>query len=129
MSVQPQTRYTIEQYLELERSTQQKHEYYRGDVVAMGGASYAHTVVVGAAGPRSDPYLVLLEQRWRLALELVYQLGHKTRTRERDILVLERVGHAADTLVPLHDHVLFLHGLPVDVLRRRGRCTRIACRT
>ena len=47
MSVQPQTRHTIEEYLDLERSTELKHEYYRGEVFAMGGASYAHTVVVG----------------------------------------------------------------------------------
>ena len=47
MSVQAKTRYTIEEYLALERSTLQKHEYYRGEVFAMGGASYAHTVVVG----------------------------------------------------------------------------------
>jgi Uma2 family endonuclease len=47
MSVQPKTRHTIEEYLALERSTQQKHEYYRGEVFAMEGASYAHTVIVG----------------------------------------------------------------------------------
>jgi len=47
MSVQPQTRHTIEEYLDLKRSTEPKHEYYRGEVFAMGGASYAHTVVVG----------------------------------------------------------------------------------
>jgi Uma2 family endonuclease len=36
-----------EEYLDLERSARQKHEYHRGEVFAMGDASYAHTVVVG----------------------------------------------------------------------------------
>jgi Uma2 family endonuclease len=47
MSVQVEPRYTLAEYLELERSTQVKHEYYRGEVFAMGGASFAHTVIVG----------------------------------------------------------------------------------
>ena len=47
MSVQPKTGYTLEQYLELERSTRVKHEYFRGEVFAMGGASFAHTVIAG----------------------------------------------------------------------------------
>lgn len=47
MSVQPETRYTLAEYLDLERSTQVKHEYFRGEVFAMGGASFAHTVIVG----------------------------------------------------------------------------------
>jgi Uma2 family endonuclease len=47
MSVQPKPHYTLAEYLELERSTQVKHELYRGEVFAMGGASFAHTVIVG----------------------------------------------------------------------------------
>ena len=47
MSVQPKPRYTLAEYLDLERSTQVKHELYRGEVFAMGGASFAHTVIVG----------------------------------------------------------------------------------
>jgi Uma2 family endonuclease len=47
MSLQPKTRYTVEEYLALERSTQQKHEYLGGEVFAMGGASEAHNVIVG----------------------------------------------------------------------------------
>jgi Uma2 family endonuclease len=46
MSVQPKPSYTVEDYLALELSTQQKHEYFQGEVFAMAGASYAHTVVV-----------------------------------------------------------------------------------
>ena len=41
MSLQPRTQYTLEEYLELERSTREKHEYFRGEVFAMGGASEA----------------------------------------------------------------------------------------
>ena len=47
MSIPPTARYTVEEYLDLERSTQQKHEYFCGEVFAMGGASFSHTVVVG----------------------------------------------------------------------------------
>jgi Uma2 family endonuclease len=47
MSIQPKTRYTLTEYLDLERSTQVKHEYFRGEVFTMGGASFAHTVIVG----------------------------------------------------------------------------------
>ena len=47
MSLQPKTRYTVEEYLALERSTQQKHEYLEGEVFSMGGASEAHNVIVG----------------------------------------------------------------------------------
>jgi Uma2 family endonuclease len=47
MSVQPKPGYTVEDYLALELSTQQKHEYFQGEVFAMTGASFAHTVVAG----------------------------------------------------------------------------------
>ena len=47
MSLQTEPRYTLTEYLDLERSAQARHEYYRGEVFAMGGASFAHTVIVG----------------------------------------------------------------------------------
>lgn len=47
MSVQPKVRYTLPQYLALESSSPVKHELFGGEVFAMGGASYAHTVIVG----------------------------------------------------------------------------------
>ena len=47
MSLQPRTQYTLEEYLELERSTREKHEYFRGEIFAMGGASEAHNLIVG----------------------------------------------------------------------------------
>ena len=50
MSVQPKPGYTVEDYLALELSTQQKHEYFQGEVFAMTGASFAHTVVAGNVG-------------------------------------------------------------------------------
>jgi Uma2 family endonuclease len=34
--------YTVEEYLELERASMEKHEYYRGAVVAVPGASLRH---------------------------------------------------------------------------------------
>jgi Uma2 family endonuclease len=46
MSLQPKTRYTLQEYLDLERSTEVRHEYLDGEVFAMGGASWPHAVIV-----------------------------------------------------------------------------------
>lgn len=46
MSLQPKTHYTLEEYLALERSTRTRHEYFRGEVFAMGGASEPHNLIV-----------------------------------------------------------------------------------
>ena len=40
--IDPDRRYTLEEYLELERSSEVRHEYYDGRVFAMAGASTAH---------------------------------------------------------------------------------------
>ncbi len=42
MSTHPVERMTAEEYLVFERSSQEKHEYYRGEVFAMVGATRAH---------------------------------------------------------------------------------------
>jgi len=39
-------RCTAEEYLALERSTEQRHEFLAGEVFAMGGASERHTLIV-----------------------------------------------------------------------------------
>jgi len=46
MAVQPKTQYTLEEYLELERSTREKHEFFRGEIFDMGGASAVHNLIV-----------------------------------------------------------------------------------
>ena len=38
-------KFTIEEYLQMERSSEQKHEYYDGEVFAMSGASPKHNVI------------------------------------------------------------------------------------
>jgi Uma2 family endonuclease len=38
-------RYTVEEYLELERQSEQKHEFRDGEIVAMAGASPAHVLI------------------------------------------------------------------------------------
>lgn len=45
MSAQPQTYYTPEQYLEIERKAPYKSEYFRGEIFAMGWATTRHNVV------------------------------------------------------------------------------------
>ena len=46
MSLQPKMRHSIDEYLTLEASTHEKHEYFQGEVFAMGGASEAHNLIV-----------------------------------------------------------------------------------
>lgn len=46
MASNPKTRYTPEEYLALERSSETKHEYFNGEIFAMGGASSRHVLIV-----------------------------------------------------------------------------------
>jgi len=46
MSSQPQHRYTLEEYFELERTSEVKYEYWDGEVYAMSGASPEHEAVL-----------------------------------------------------------------------------------
>lgn len=46
MASHPKTRYTPEEYLALERSCETKHEYFNGEIFAMGGASPQHVLIV-----------------------------------------------------------------------------------
>ena len=46
MASHRKTRYTPEEYLALERSCETKHEYYNGEIFAMGGASPQHVMIV-----------------------------------------------------------------------------------
>jgi len=45
MSVQSKPYVTPKEYLERERATEEKHEYFQGEVFAMVGASFAHVTV------------------------------------------------------------------------------------
>jgi Uma2 family endonuclease len=47
MSAQAQPRLTPEQYLELERAAEFRHEYYNGRMYAMSGGSFPHVIVIG----------------------------------------------------------------------------------
>lgn len=54
MSVPLETnrRYTISEYLDLEEQTPQKLEYRDGEVIAMAGGTYDHTVIANNVGRR-----------------------------------------------------------------------------
>ena len=45
MSVQAKQLISVEEYLAMERAAQDKHEYLNGEVFAMSGASYNHTLI------------------------------------------------------------------------------------
>jgi len=47
MSLQPQQRYTPEEYLALERKAEYKSEYLAGEIFAMSGASRQHNLIAG----------------------------------------------------------------------------------
>ena len=49
MSTLPKTRFTPQEYLEMEEKTEYKSEYYQGEIFAMAGATYEHNVVAGNA--------------------------------------------------------------------------------
>ena len=46
VSTQPKTRYSPERYLELERTCDERNEYFDGEIFAMGGASARHVLIV-----------------------------------------------------------------------------------
>ena len=45
MAVNPQKRYTLEEYLELDRKAEERLEYWRGEIFNMSGASAAHSQI------------------------------------------------------------------------------------
>jgi Uma2 family endonuclease len=45
MSTIPKQKLTLEEYLEFERKSETKHEYFNGEVFAMSGAKWNHNVV------------------------------------------------------------------------------------
>lgn len=56
MSIAEKRYVSPEEYLTIERASEIRHEYYRGEMFAMSGASRAHNVIAGNIGRR------LLEQ-------------------------------------------------------------------
>ncbi|WP_293313473.1 Uma2 family endonuclease [Pedobacter sp. UBA5917] len=38
-------RYTVEEYLEMEKESTEKHEYFQGDIFAMSGAGFKHNIL------------------------------------------------------------------------------------
>lgn len=46
MSTQPKDRYTIEEYLALERESEVKYEYWDGEIFAMSGGTLAHDLTM-----------------------------------------------------------------------------------
>jgi Uma2 family endonuclease len=50
MSAQPQSRLTPEEYLELDRASDIRHEYYNGHMYAMAGGSYRHARIIHNLG-------------------------------------------------------------------------------
>lgn len=47
MSSQTKPKYTPQEYLTIERTSQQRNEYFNGEIFAMGGASERHNLIVG----------------------------------------------------------------------------------
>jgi Uma2 family endonuclease len=47
MSAQPQPRLTPDEYLELDRASEFRNEYYNGRMYAMSGGTHAHAIIAG----------------------------------------------------------------------------------
>jgi Uma2 family endonuclease len=47
MSAQPQPRLTPDQYLELDRASEFRNEYYNGRMYAMSGGTHTHAIIAG----------------------------------------------------------------------------------
>ena len=45
MSALPKQKYTIEEYIELEKSSEERYEYFDGEVFAMAGGSLEHAIM------------------------------------------------------------------------------------
>lgn len=45
MSAIQNTKYTLEQYIELEQSSEERYEYFDGEVFAMAGGSLEHAII------------------------------------------------------------------------------------
>ena len=50
MSAQPNLRYTLEEYLELDRNSDERLEFWDGEVFSMSGVSDQHSNVKFGAG-------------------------------------------------------------------------------
>ena len=47
MSALPDKKWTVEEYLAFERASQEKHEFFGGEIYLMAGASRAHSLITG----------------------------------------------------------------------------------
>ena len=47
MSAESQRRYTLEEYLALERESEVKYEFWNGEVFAMSGGTLSHEIIIG----------------------------------------------------------------------------------
>lgn len=43
--VNPGKQFSIEEYLKFENASEEKHEYYKGEIFAMSGAKFQHNVI------------------------------------------------------------------------------------
>lgn len=79
MSAQPLTRVTPEQYLEADRASEFRSEYYDGVMYAMSGSSFAHNMIAGSFHDELDRalegrncFVPVLEVRLRVPPGTVY---------------------------------------------------------
>lgn len=86
MSLRPEIRYTEAEYLEMELAVEEKHEFFEGEIYAMGGASFAHA---------------------QLASNVVLHLGSKSRGGPCRVLLSDlRVKVSASGLYTYPDAVV-----------------------
>jgi Uma2 family endonuclease len=42
---EPRRKFTVEEYLALERAAEERHEYFDGEIIAMAGEKLAHGII------------------------------------------------------------------------------------
>jgi len=78
MSKQPKARFTVAEYLSIERSSTEKHEFALGEIYAMGGASARHVEIVGnIAGELSNQLRLRPARVYSASLRLCVDAEHR----------------------------------------------------
>ena len=63
MTAVPKKKYTLEEYLELDRNSEERYEYFDGEVFAMAGGSPSHARISLNVSTSLQEYLLISQDR------------------------------------------------------------------
>src|SRR5438128_1688312 len=92
---QPRNKFTVEEYLDFERSAEERHEYFDGDIIAMAGEKLPHgivssnlVVIIGSQLKGTPCFVVTKDTKVRSGLGLVSLKSTKGTFSYPDLLVV-----------------------------------------